>query len=142
MASYILSQLTDKMQGRDRFMEDVTPYLEGIIMSDDPIELMLFCKVAEKLLHSNLKKKMNLCDSAVLPARLLSRTCVKEVEGTKVREKKEALCEDEERLLQSPPTLAEVQEYAVEVLEGFLKAKEKETDKEEFEVVHLRLLLY
>lgn len=51
-------------------------------------------------------------------------------------------CEDEERLRKSPPKVAEVQVYAVEVFKGYFKAKEKEKDKEGFEVVQFRFLLY
>ena len=123
-------------------MEDRRTKLELIIESDDTIELMLACKVFENLLHSDLKQ-VNMAVCTLLLAQLLSNSCVRE--GTiGVRsgrpQRGGALCEDEERLRQSPPTLEDVQEYAVNVFKIYLKVNEQ--DNEAHETAQIRLLRY
>jgi len=100
---------------------------------------MLGCKVFEKLLHSNLRPR-SACVCIFLLAQLLSGLPAKAemIRSRTVRKQGQASCEDEERLRQSPPSLADVLQYGLNVFKEYLRRKEQ--DKAEYAVAVLRTL--
>ena len=57
LASCVMSLMPESLTERDDFVDAMIAYFEQIIDSEDVIELMVACKVFEKLLHSNLKTR-------------------------------------------------------------------------------------